>query len=138
PNGVTTVFASNTASYLGPTGIRIVKAVNAVDPWHPTTAEDANTPTGPVLPAGTAVTYTYLVYGDSVIPTTDVRIRYDNATPGNTADDFSPRYLAGDVNSNGKLDYGEVWLFTSAGATPAQPEGGGVHWPNTPVAPESA
>src|SRR4029079_12845422 len=105
------------ASYLGTSGIRIKKAVNAVDPTHPTDLEDANTPTGPVLPVGTAATYTYLVYGDSALPLFNVQIRDDNATPGNLADVFSPVYVSGDVNNNGLLDYGEVWLFTSAGAT---------------------
>ncbi len=44
-------------------------------------------------------------------------VRDDNATPTNPADDFNAIYVSGDVNGNGKLDYGEVWLFTSTGAT---------------------
>ncbi|MFL6036034.1 MAG: calcium-binding protein, partial [Gaiellaceae bacterium] len=114
----TTVASSDTASYLGTTGIRIKKAVNAVDPGHPTLAEDANVAPGPTYPNGTALIYTYLVYGDSALPLTNVVVRDDNATPTNPADDFTPIYVSGDVNGNGKLDYGEIWLFTSTGATP--------------------
>src|SRR5690606_30307012 len=32
-------------------------------------------------------------------------------------DDFAPRYVSGDVDSDGLLDLDEVWLFTSVGAT---------------------
>jgi hypothetical protein len=32
-----------------------------------------------------------------------------------TGDDFAPRYVSGDTNANGKVDPGEVWLYTSAG-----------------------
>ena len=31
---------------------------------------------------------------------------------------FIAKYVSGDANGNGKLDYGEVWLFTSAGVAP--------------------
>ncbi len=110
--------ASDTASYLGTTGIRITKAVNAADPLHPTAAEDANASPGPTYPNGTALTFTYLVTGDSALPLSNVVVRDDNATPANAADDFNAIYVSGDANHNGKLDFGEVWLFTSAGATP--------------------
>ena len=68
----------------------------------------------PVFPAGTTLTYTYLVFGDSALPLS--RTSSTTTTPG-TRDDFNAIYVSGDTNLNGKLDFGEVWLFTSAGAT---------------------
>src|SRR5262249_61036770 len=61
--------------------------------------------------------------GDSALPLTITSLIDDNGTPGNTVDDFSPvgvlsgGFNVGDVNHNGKVDFGEVWLFTSTGAT---------------------
>ena len=116
----TTSSSTDTANYLGTTGLRIRKSVNAVDPLHPTVGEDADSSPGPSYPVGTQLTFTYLVYGDSQLPLTNVVVRDDNATPGNAADDFNAKYVSGDTNANGKLDYGEVWLFASTGATSQQ------------------
>ena len=41
--------------------IKLVKAVNAVDPWHPTPTEDANGTTAPLVAVGSTVVFTYLV-----------------------------------------------------------------------------
>ena len=42
--------------------IRIKKAINAVNPLAPTPAEEADSPTGPVLAVGSAITWTYRVH----------------------------------------------------------------------------
>ena len=97
-----------TATYLGTTGIRIKKAVNALDPLHPTADEEADVSPGRSFSVGTPLVYTYRVFGDSALPIT---ISSLHDVQGN----FDPVYVSGDTNLNGKLDFGEVWLYTSAG-----------------------
>src|SRR5204862_224253 len=97
--------------------LQLTNAVNAVDPLHPTAAEDANSAPGVILTAGTAVTWTYLLTNTGTSAVTVTSLRDDNGTPTNSADDFSPAYVSGgDANGNGLLDVGETWLYTSAGA----------------------
>ena len=97
--------------------ISIVKALNALDPLAPTSIEDANGAPIPELFTDGTVVYTYLVRTPG---TTRLRVDKvtgvvdDAATPGNASDDFHPAYVSGDVNSDGFLDPGEVWLFRSA------------------------
>ena len=112
---------SNPAIYLGTTGLGLVKAVNAVDPLHPTAAEDANT-TGPTVAVGSTVRFTYVVSNTSAGPMTVTGLVDDNATPGNPADDVglgsgiaavlgTGGLNVGDTNANGVLDPGEGWLY---------------------------
>lgn len=37
----------------------------------------------------------------------------DNGTPNDSSDDFSPTFVAGDTNNDGKLDLGETWAYSS-------------------------
>src|SRR5262249_5495874 len=48
----------------------------------------------------------------------------DAGTPTVTTDDFTPKYVSGDVNNNGKLDPGETWLYTSSGVVSYQVHAG--------------
>jgi hypothetical protein len=109
--GATELAAVDRAFYLGTTGIRIVKLANG---------DDANAAPGVVLPIGAAVVYTYQVFGGSAVPLTNVVVSDDNGTPGVTGDDFNPRFVSGDANGNGLLDFGETWLFTSQGVAGAR------------------
>ena len=43
------------------------------------------------------------------------RLRDDNGTPWDPADDFTPRLLSGDTDGDGLLDLNETWIFTSEG-----------------------
>jgi hypothetical protein len=104
--GTTPLAATDKAYYVGTTGIRIVKLANG---------DDANAAPGIVLSVGAPVVYTYQVIGSSAVPLTNVVVADDNGTPGVTGDDFSPRFVSGDANGNGLLDFGETWLFTSQG-----------------------
>ena len=61
-SGTATVVSRDSANYFGTTGIRIKKAVNAIDALHPTAAEEADT-FGPTIAAGTGLTFTYRVFG---------------------------------------------------------------------------
>jgi hypothetical protein len=99
-------------------GIRVEKAINAQYPQAPTRFEDADFPTGPILPVGTPVVWTYLVFNESGVPL-DIAELTDS-------DGFAPVYVSGDVGSgidglsrDGILGVEEVWLFTSAGVTGA-------------------
>ena len=59
---------TDVANYYSPTAvIRIEKAVNALDPAHPTAIEDADTDPGRVLVVGTPLVWTYLVYNDGTV-----------------------------------------------------------------------
>ena len=60
-NGYGAFQISNTKTWVAQPAINIKKATNAANPLSPTPAEDADTPTGPVVPVGSTVTWTYLV-----------------------------------------------------------------------------
>ncbi|MGF1535403.1 MAG: SdrD B-like domain-containing protein [Elainellaceae cyanobacterium] len=79
---------------------------------------DANTAAEAVkIAAGDEVTFTYAVKntGDVAFAASEVVITDDNGTPGYTSDDFNPLFVdASDLNSNGKLDVGETWLYTAS------------------------
>src|SRR5262249_30282075 len=103
----------------------VQKDINAIDPLHPTAAENANNPANPrQLVVGTAVVWTYLVSNSGSVPLTVTSITDDAGTPGVSGDDFHPRYVSGDVNNNGKLAPGETWLYTSSGVVSYQVKAG--------------
>ena len=107
-------------------GVQIGKDVNAVDPLHPTVAEQADTAaTAAQLPAGAPVVWTYRISTTSTTPVTVVSVTDDNTTPSDPSDDWSPlpvqithngaQFNIGDTNFDGLLESGEVWLYTSTG-----------------------
>jgi uncharacterized repeat protein (TIGR01451 family) len=73
-----------------------------------TNGVDADVPTGPFIPVGGNVTWTYVVTNPGRVPLSNVRVT-DNI-PG-----VNPVYVSGDTNSNGLLDVGESWLFSANG-----------------------
>ena len=114
--------------------IDVEKAINAVDPAHPTVAEDADDPEHPVvLNLGTPVTYTYLLSNAGNGPIDgelDPRRRRHAGLTRRTTSRRRPcsvgGFNIGDLNRNNLLDVGEVWRYTSAG-TPAG-DGGWRSW----------
>ncbi|UWQ93699.1 hypothetical protein K3727_21740 (plasmid) [Rhodobacteraceae bacterium M382] len=91
-------------------GIQLEKAINAVDPWFPTSAEDADSEIDAVeLAVGTDVVWTYLVSnsGDEALRNVSL------SDTGSDGSSFDPVFVEGDLNNDGLLDQGEVWLYTS-------------------------
>ncbi|MDK3018043.1 DUF7507 domain-containing protein [Pseudodonghicola flavimaris] len=103
------------SSIPGGSSVTLVKAVNAVDPLNPTTAEDANTPGGPELTEGDTVVWTYLVDNTGGGALSVSGLVDDAGTPADASDDFAPVYVSGDRNGNGLLDTDETWLFRATG-----------------------
>jgi hypothetical protein len=75
--------------------------------------QDADSPPGPVLDAGSTVIFTYTVTNPGNIALNGVVVTDDNGTPGNAADDFNPTFAGGDTNSNNQLDVDETWTYTA-------------------------
>src|SRR5205807_4315114 len=102
-------------------GARVVTAINATDPYHPTEIEDANSAPGPAFVNGTGVVWTYQVFNTGNVALSITSLKDNNGTTSTTADDFSPAqvlsggYNVGDSNHNNLLDPSEVWLYTSQG-----------------------
>ena len=73
-----------------------------------TNGVDADVPTGPFIPVGGTVTWTYVVTNPGRVPLSNVIVT-DNI-PG-----VNPVYVSGDTNGNGLLDVGETWTFRATG-----------------------
>ena len=92
--------------------IRLEKAINAADPWNPTAQEDADSELEAVfLTPGEDVVWTYLVSN----PGTEALSRVSLSDSGSDGSSFDPIFVGGDINDDGLLDPGEVWLYTSEG-----------------------
>jgi len=89
-------------------------AAPMIDIEKMTNGQDADFPTGPVVPIGENVTFEYMVLADSFNPLENVVVVDDNGTPGNTGDDFNPTFTGGDSNMNGFLDNGEIWTYEAS------------------------
>jgi hypothetical protein len=93
-------------------GIDIEKATNG---------QDADSPTGPVIPVGDTATFTYVVTNTGNVPLANVVVTDDNGTPGVPGDDFHPVFTDGDANDDGLLDLDEAWTYeASRVVTPGQ------------------
>ncbi|MEH6586717.1 MAG: hypothetical protein V7720_09160, partial [Halioglobus sp.] len=105
--------------------IDIEKAINAANPLQPTALEDADLlALAPEFGAGTPITWTYLVSNAGLEALGDVVVMDDAGTAGDSSDDFKADYVSGDANSDGLLQSGETWLYTSALAAPYVAEAG--------------
>lgn len=83
-----------------------------------TNGEDADLPTGPLVPVGNQATFDYLVGNEGNVPIEITSISDDNGTPADSNDDFSPDpvltasgFNVGDLNSNELVDLDEIWNF---------------------------
>jgi hypothetical protein len=91
----------------GPSEIRVEKATNG---------QDADTPTGPLVAAGSMVTWTYVVTNPGNVPLANVTLRDNNGTPANPADDFSADLCGWRCErQRPMLDPGETWQYQATG-----------------------
>ena len=79
-----------------PRAINIVKFVNG---------QDADSPTGPHVAAGSTVTFTYVVTNTGNVPLANVVVSDDKLGPITS--------FTGDTNGNGLLDLTETWTYTT-------------------------
>lgn len=101
---------SDPANYFGALGgIDVIKRVNG---------DDANTPTGPHVPAGSQVSFTYEVRNTGNSPLSDVEL-VDDGGPNEPS--FLPTpvtsggFNIGDADQDNQLDVGEVWQYVASG-----------------------
>ena len=62
---------------------------------------------------GQTITYTYEVTNAGNAAIANVVVMDDNATPGDTTDDFELTLVDGDADNDGLLDVGETWMYES-------------------------
>jgi len=105
-----TITASDVSHHFG--------AIATVSIEKSTNGEDADTPTGPLVPAGNQVTFDYLVNNDGNVSIEITSIVDDNGTPADTSDDFTPDpvlgvsgFNIGDLNRNELVDLDETWSY---------------------------
>jgi hypothetical protein len=78
--GATVIFKNRGTPEPAAPAIALVKLTNGTD--------NNDHPTGPLVPAGSTVTWTYEVTNPGSVTLTNVMVTDDNGTPGNLADDF--------------------------------------------------
>jgi hypothetical protein len=81
--------------------------ISAIHVEKATNGQDADEPTGPIVPAGSTVTWTYRVTNPGDIALKNVTVTDDQGV--------APVFQNGDVNSNSELDPGETWLYQAQG-----------------------
>lgn len=78
-----------------------------------TNGEDADIPTGPFIPVGNSVTWTYVVTNTGNVPLSNIVVTDNQGV--------TPVYVSGDTNDDNFLDLDETWIFEAAGtAVPGQ------------------
>ncbi|HVK13697.1 MAG TPA: hypothetical protein VM597_33430, partial [Gemmataceae bacterium] len=120
PSSGQSVADQDAANHFGEVvGIDVQKDVLAVDPYQPTSIEEADAAPGPALVSGTTVVWTYRVINTAGAPLTITGIVDNFGTPSNPWDDFTPApvlsagFNIGDIDRDNLLDHGEMWLYTS-------------------------
>ena len=126
--GGVSVQDDDPANYLGVrtppvVSVRLEKAVNAVNPNAPTAYEDADAATGPILPVGSTVVWTYQLFNAGNVAVSVTSLRDDAGTPANAADDFTPAavlaagtvFNVGDLDRDNLVDVNEGWLYRATG-----------------------
>ncbi len=73
-----------------------------------TNGVDADTPTGPYIPVGGAVTWTYEVTNPGHVPLRNVTVTDNRAG-------VNPVYVSGDTNADGVLQPAEKWIYRATG-----------------------
>jgi hypothetical protein len=93
--------------------------VNCIHIEKSTNGADADSPTGPYIPVGGAVTWVYNITNCGSLNLTNIVVTDDNGTPLNLADDWHPAYISGDTGQPGVLEpYSqthEAWIYQASG-----------------------
>src|SRR6185312_14025663 len=97
-----------------PTKLVLIKAINAVDPAHPSYFEDANTAPGQYFTAGAALTFTFAVKADGLSSVANIAVS-DNPVMTITQVTKANGKNVGDDDNDGLLDPGEIWIFKATG-----------------------
>ncbi|WP_158599226.1 hypothetical protein, partial [Methanohalophilus sp. RSK] len=79
-----------------------------IDIEKSTNGDDADTPTGPLVPVGADVEWVYNVTNTGNVNLSSIDVQ-DNITG------VTPAYLSGDTNDDGILEPGEVWMYNATG-----------------------
>ena len=79
----------------------------SIDIEKATNGDDADSPTGPVVNVGDAVTWTYVVTNTGDVDLTNVQVTDDQGV--------APVLQSGDVGNDGVLGVGEVWTYEASG-----------------------
>ncbi len=103
-----TAFAAAPAGFMAAQSATLVVPVNPLALQKAVNGVDADTPPGPTLRAGAAVTWTFAVSISA--PMTLANISVTDSMSGVT-----PVYVSGDGNGDAVLDPGEQWLFQAVG-----------------------
>ena len=103
-DGTTDSEAANVSLTVQAAGIHIVKFVNG---------QDADSPTGPHVAAGSTVTFTYVVTNTGNVPLANVAVTDDKLGPITS--------FTGDTNGDGLLDTTETWTYTADRHRPGRP-----------------
>ena len=82
-----------------------------IDIEKATNGEDADTPTGPLIPVGDPVTWTYVVTNPGDFQLTNVVVTDDQGV--------TPVFQGGDTNGDSFLDPGETWTYEATGTSTA-------------------
>ena len=82
-----------------------------------TNGQDADAPTGPIVPVGSLVTWTYTVTNPGNVPLSNITVTDSVGGVTPTAVDVSPAdgYNDGDTNMDNLLDTTETWIYEATG-----------------------
>ena len=71
------------------------------------------------------ITYSYTLTNTGNASIAGITVIDNNATPGNTSDDFTPTFVGGDADSDSQLDVSETWTYSATkGVTQAMLDAG--------------
>ncbi len=85
--------------------------VTAIDVEKATNGQDVDTPTGPMVPVGDTVTWTYVVTNPGNVELSDVVLTDDQGV--------APVFIGGDTNGDDLLDPDETWTYEATGSAVA-------------------
>jgi len=112
---INTLLATGLQGGIEVVNVNVTKTVQAVNPVihieKATNGADADDPTGPLIPVGGAVTWTYVVTNTGDVPLTGIVVTDDQGG-------VTPAYVSGDDGDN-ILQVTETWIYQATGTAAA-------------------